>query len=152
MNADLTTLPALRARAEKLAREHYIAQGGLALDWDHWIDGDERTRREAAHLALLADLTRPASRDEVARLVGASLFSTLTLTSAVFYREHHRNGWEWVIEVRTATGYHRCMFGETDAGWDPDLAETYLRIIPGISAITDPAQALRLIAGAVLHG
>ena len=70
----LRDLPPVRALAEERAREHYTMRMTIAgpayggIPWEQ-VSDYQRGLSEAAHLALLCDLTRPDSRDAVARLV-----------------------------------------------------------------------------------
>ena len=67
----LMALPALRKRAEEEARERVVTFARLE-GADCAPDGDVATVA-AVELALLSDLTRPASRWELAVLIGARL-------------------------------------------------------------------------------
>jgi hypothetical protein len=69
----LASLSIAREIASKTARDYYVAEGGLPVDWDAWIDGKGRKWREEAHLSLLCDLSRPASRDAWVRALIAYL-------------------------------------------------------------------------------
>ena len=64
------TWPPLRAEAERLAREvfhsMYVDDDESEYEdmtWDEWLSDKGRERRIRCHARLLADLTRPESRD-----------------------------------------------------------------------------------------
>ena len=95
----LAALPAIRRLAEEQAREEYEAYGRAyharyrnetLRPWgNHHGDRDCEV---VAQLALLADLSRPASRDAVARLVAEAACENITsmhlyLSGAVDYPE-----------------------------------------------------------------
>jgi hypothetical protein len=67
----LAALPALRKRAEEEARDLFVARHtDAARGHRDWLEDDnERELSIRAHLSLLSDLTRPASRDAVARII-----------------------------------------------------------------------------------
>ena len=78
----LRDIPAIQAESERLAREFLGSADAAfrAAGWDtDTIHGGEDYTEDAlrlfaaAHLDLLTDLTRPASRDAVARLVAAKV-------------------------------------------------------------------------------
>ena len=78
MPADTTIhpFPELRQYAESEARAFAEAwESACEADWLAWdrLDQTTRERRIKAHLTLLCDLTRPASRDAVCRLVADKL-------------------------------------------------------------------------------
>lgn len=130
--SDLRDIPAIRAEAERVARDYYLAQGGHPLDWDSWIDGVERQQRTKAHLDLLADLTRPASMDAVARLVCAGTgFSVGMLLTDLEPQDYS-------------------CYGQPHDGIER-LSRSFGVTFPASSApFTDTIEALRLIAIHVL--
>ena len=66
----LLALPALRRLAESHAREIYEATATRELEpVVHWEDSSFTEIQIDVHLRLLADLSRPESRDALARLV-----------------------------------------------------------------------------------
>ena len=84
-NPELAAVPAVRKLAEEQARDLYAAAGGLALDWDYYIDPQGRGEYTRATTALLSDLSRPASRDALARLVAEALGMECNATAPSFY-------------------------------------------------------------------
>ena len=67
----LAALPALRELAEREAREAADVAASVVdplFSWS-WMSPDARERAITVRLALLSDLSRPASRDAVCRLV-----------------------------------------------------------------------------------
>ena len=100
-----------------------------------WVDVD-------AHLDLLTDLTRPDSRDAVARLVAAKVGIECWATAPAFRFNEAMRMW-FLKDAREHS---------LDVGFASTMEHTQRRDVrvPGISAITDPAEALRLIALAVL--
>lgn len=76
MNTTIHPFPELRAYAEEEARAFAAAwESACEADWLAWdrLDQMTRERRVKTHLTLLCDLTRPASRDAVYRLVAGTL-------------------------------------------------------------------------------
>lgn len=69
----LRDLPPVREEAEKRAREFLNALSGPAVTWEAMPDTPEsrriKERHVETHLRLLTDLSRPDSRDAIARLV-----------------------------------------------------------------------------------
>lgn len=115
--ADLRDLPAVRAEAERLANEFHARLFGRATD------GQRLDAWREAHLDLLCDLTRPASRDAVARLVAAKL------------------GWLF-----------GALVNDLESGRAATMAALFREVgVATTSTTTDPAEALRLIATHVLR-
>jgi hypothetical protein len=86
----LAALPALRKRAEEEARERVVTFAELE-GADCAPDGDVATVA-AVELALLADLTRSASRWELAALIGARLGrEPVDVLQAI-----QNGGWGWI--------------------------------------------------------
>ena len=115
---DLRDLPAIRAEAERVA--------SALLEAVHLHHGLMSDHTEGcvveAHLDLLCDLTRPASRDAVARLVAK------------------RSGWD----IGT-------LITDLESGQPSTLARLCQKAkIPNPGLILGPAKALRLIAIATL--
>lgn len=164
----LLALPALRRLAEAAAREthdatvraikarHHGSYGQSLIDAlpPMWADVD-------AHLTLLCDLTRPASRDAVARLVAEAAGLECGATEPDLGRyvcgEHCCDGEigrmvpcaRPVWSMMGANETQMVLFADCPdpAEWDGDE-----RIhVPGISAITDPTEALTAIALHVLE-
>ena len=150
----LSALPALRKRAEEEARE---LQGGCrypfcvgdptAEEWDEYV---------SAHLTLLSDLTRPASRDAVARLVAEAVGLECGATAPdlilapSFCDGERTHSWLLVVPAGPA-GFGRRWWSFHSEGEDPDGAEGWT-LVPGVSAVTDPVEALAMIAVSVLGG
>ena len=165
----LANLPALLKLAEEEARAHHAAwedavrlAGGTRFLIEETIAtramlGDEE--ETAAHLALLADLTRPASRDAVARLVAAKWWPNAPppTTAPHLY---------WTSEAHDSTDYDGAPNGDGwPEGWWLDSGDGNLHffswedwcpdpdahtMIVGLKGVTDPAEALTLIALHVL--
>ena len=129
----LAALPALRKLAENEARTIQAQLVSLS-------EGSGQTAGEpvpslralyVAHLALLSDLSRPASRDALARLVAEAVGLECGATAPTFARRPgHRQ-----IEIRGGASSH--YFGEDLAAWprqhpmllsDADLANPLLAI------------------------
>ena len=162
--SDLRTLPAIRAEAERLACEVYEAQSktlyahgmGPSLLWE-LLPEQMRVAYVGAHLDLLCDLSRPASRDVVARLVAAKLGWPVGDTAPMLYwTPRHRGpcdhdgapegddwpeGW-WL----QGTDGHLHFF--TGADWCPD---DFTMIVDLPNGREHAAEALRLIALHVLR-
>lgn len=164
---NLTMLPMdwkpLREAAEASAREVYAIEdeewhrlrmeGGRTRDIRMAFDMLPRLEREsriAAHALLLADLTRPASRDFWARWLAERVGLPEGATAPRWYRDRMSIGWVWVLEYSAHLNTHRIVFGESADGWRADIAVQYLRVVPGISALTNPAAALRAALLAVV--
>jgi hypothetical protein len=146
-------LPALRKRAEEEARETRAVLVDLADRYDP-VPWEGTLAR--AHLSLLSDLTRPASRDAVVRLVAEALGMECGATAPElrllqFYSDGEPNhSWLLVVTARpTRPGYRWWSFHSE--GEDPDGADGWT-LVPGVSAVTDPTEALTLIAVSVLGG
>lgn len=139
---DLRILPAIRAEAERQSsalleavRRHH----GLMSDHTEGCVVE-------AHLDLLCDLTRPASRDVVARLVASA--AGMDPTSGTTFKRIEIGGaphptWH----LASATFAHVWVSAPAD-GW---YGGWWIHFISGISEVTDPAEALRLIATHVLR-
>lgn len=153
--------PAVRVEAEKLACARMETFHRLwpppnpGATPPAWADLSQFARDEhiAVEAALLADVSRPESRASLSLLAARSLAPNCAFVSACFYAEPYvsATGPQWAIEARTETGYHRFIFGESDAGWDPDIAAFHFRRVPGISTVTDPTEALTLAFLAVVR-
>jgi hypothetical protein len=159
----LRDLPALRKRAEELAREARDAH--VSAIWSALYDSYGQALVDAlppmwayeeAHLSLLSDLSRPASRDAVARLVAEALGMECGATAPEirllqFYSDGEPNhSWLLVVTAQPARSGYRWWSFHSE-GEDPDGAEGWT-LVPGISAVTDPTEAITLIALKVLGG
>ena len=128
-----TTIPAdfppLVQAAEEAAREQWdahvdVCSYGLA----RWAQADRTMRadRVAANMRLLADLSRPASRDYWARYLAQRVRLAVGATAPRWIR----GGTDW------------CLRADLDEHWFSSFAD--MHIVPGISEIPDPAAALKL--------
>ena len=130
----LAALPALVALAEALAREVWEANARQFVDagWEceESPDASHRARQGlalcvAAQVELLSDLSRPASRDAVARLVAEAVGLDTTGGVIVTPTAHRRAKIrDWIVE-----------------DWN---GATYAAL--RTSKVTDPTEALTLIA------
>ena len=145
--------PPLREAAEGMAMEHHCAwapafrdRGGQVADWlaqpkmtrDHW---------SAAHASLLTDLSRPASRDHWARWLAERVGLVCGATAPGWnrvqtYVDHESTNY-WALSVPGGRAYEMRIAFFHEPGDDDDGA-TVWRVAPGISALTNPAEALRL--------
>lgn len=162
MTQDIRQLPAIRALAEERARSYWSAVQGIvptAAPWEQTPDYGKEVQI-GAHLAIITDLSRPDSRDAIARLVAAKVGIECGATAPDFAR--------FVCGAHCCDGERGRMVPCSRPIWsmmgadetqmvtfadcpDPDeWGGDERRHVPGISAITDPAEALRLIALAVL--
>ena len=150
----LRDIPAIRKLAEEQAAEMISTAFRVAKRFE--IASADLV---AVHLDLLCDLTRPASRDAVARLVAERVDLTCGATAPDFGRyacgEHCCDGrtgrmvpCSWHVWSMMAEHDQMVLFADCPDPdeWDGDER----RHVPGISAITDPAEALTLIATTVL--
>ena len=128
----LMSMPALRRVAEEEARTRLETAFRVAKRFD--ISGQDAV---AVELALLSDLSRPASRDAVARVVAEAVGLECGATAPEF--AHYLWGWQLGSPSRSR-GF--CGLGPS--------ASSYYILIPGIHDVADPAEALALIALAVL--
>ena len=142
MTADLNTIPAVRKLAEKMAREHYAATlviGDLGMPGiSELAAADNAARLPAAliesqarvYVRLLCDPTRPASRDAIARLIAEAIGLPCGATAPHLYRA--ADGVWWLRSGPSAwhSGSAWCAYAPTK----------------------DPAEALAIIAAAVLGG
>ncbi len=150
----LMALPALRALAEREADAFHAA-----YDDPDWSDARTWRLTVDAHLTLLADLTRPASRDAVCRLVAAELWPSAEplATAPRLY---------WTPEAHDTTDYDGAPNGDGwPAGWWLDRGDGHMQFfsaddwspdpdghthIPGLPDGSDPTTALLTIALHVL--
>lgn len=153
---DLRNIPAIRAEAEHQAEERQdaLARRSYLCAWRD-MPRSSRDIRIAAHLDLLCDLTRPASRDAVARLVAAKLGIECGATAPILLRIKGVDpSTIWSLSVRSDIDMDRIpsvtvdQRGFVEPGAFPD--SPIATVVPGISVVTDPAEALRLIALHVL--
>ena len=153
---DLRDLPAIRAEAEHQAEERQdaLARRSYLCAWRD-MPRSSRDIRIAAHLDLLCDLTHPASRDAVARLVAARVGLVCGATAPTLLRiKGVGSGTIWSLSVRSDTDMSKSpsvtidqrVFVEPNVFPDSPLST----VVPRISVITDPTEALRLIALHVL--
>lgn len=153
MSRALRDIPAIRALAEREAGKLWSAfvaasARNEALFVEPWGKLNERyqSRWTEGMLDLLTDLRRPASRDAVARLVAGAVGLECGATAPML---HLRDSWRparWVV-----VGHHdeREFTHERPSGYiAPNPGSWFL--IPALAGITDPAEALAIIADAVL--
>ena len=138
----LMALPALRKRAEEQARETRAMLVDLAdrhdpVPWEGTL--------AQANLTLISDLSRPASRDAVARLVAEALGLRIYATAPTLRRHLYTRGARWEL----GDGDLRCMWHGVPT--DHPSASNYI-YAPDIAAAGDADEALTLIALAVLGG
>ena len=162
---DLRDIPAIRAEAERRAKSvwRHERENAGADKWlypDEWGDGPTHPARILGHLDLLCDLSDPGSRDAVARMVAERVGLVCGATAPDFARfvcgEHCCDGDRGLMVPCSRPIWSMMGADETQMvtfadcpdpdEWDGDER----RHIPGISAVTDPADALRLIALSVL--
>lgn len=168
MSRALRDIPAIRALAYEMLRDQWIANyARLSANPDYLaLPTHEEAPEEAvellieAQLDLLTDLTRPASRDAVARLVAEAVWLGCGATAPDFRRftcgEHCCDGKRGrmtpcdrkIWSMMGADETQMVIFADCP---DPDeWGGGERRHVPGISEVTDPAEALALIAAAVL--
>ena len=155
----LMALPALRKRAEEEAHQHFEAVRAalrannavapMGLEWGNTA-GFVRDAWTDAHLALLADISRPSSRDAVARLVGLAL-GMVNPPTAPSLRRYDAAG----SPMPAGDGGFWTLYGDGDheGQWHPFptwRARPGRFYAPEIAATTDPTEALTLIAIATL--
>ena len=139
-----TTLPPtfapLREAADAMAREHYAAI------WDEgdWplLSNSQRDRWLAGHAYLLADLTRPASRDAWARWLAERV--GLDASESVFWARANGTEWAIVSSKNAGRGTERRFVDGDPVASIPGA----WYCIPGF-ATADPAEALRAAVLAV---
>ena len=148
----LRDLPALRRRAEELAREAHGAH--VSAIWSALYDSYGQALVDAlppmwvyeeAHLALICDLSRPASRDAVARLVAEALGLRAYATAPTLRQHLYMRGARWEL----GDGDLRCVWHGVPT--DHSSHQNYI-YAPDIAATGDAAEALTLIAVSVLGG
>ena len=157
--SDLRTLPTIIAHAEAEAR---VRQDGLANRWPSIEDCPPPTWASMApaerqflidvELDLACDISRPASMDAVARLVAERIGFVCGTTAPEFKRTVGGDGWlfraGWgAPEVEFVEGVRKWTTFNPIRPTDFFLAAS----LDGIGTITDPAEALRLIALYVLR-
>lgn len=163
-------LPELRALAEAEARETWDAvarlwDGAMVPPMTRWayLDGQIREMHTAAHVALLLDVSRPASRDAVVRLVAEKVGLEPAAVAPGFWffidpeggqgwiletRPQHVNGWDWADTYKGErdTPRYGVFFGDDET---MDDAGESTPGVPNVSSTYDPAAALALICAAL---
>ena len=155
----LRNIPAIRKLAEEQAREQLAAERAFVAretSYAYVVSKEDEWVRVEARLDLLCDLTRPASRDAVARLVGNNLGWPVSVTAPSFYWTPAERGscdadgapigddWPAGWWLHDADGNIRFF---TDADWCPGD----FTMIAGIPHGSEhDAEALTLIATHVL--
>ena len=162
----MTPLPAARVEAERLARELYDAfpvgspQNAYRVDKSGWTGWDYtqatpweeqtpewRDRLIDAHLALLLDFDRPASRDWWARWLAAKVGIAVGATAPAWICDDDdgRRSPRWILDG--GGDWNDRIFFDPQAshntGGDRWLA------VSGISSAASPAASLRLAVEAV---
>lgn len=151
-------LPALREGAEEMARQ---LCGALADDeWERRTRNEPRPRPPSwqrdpdvpnvrAFARILSDLTRPASRDFWARWLARHHGLTVGATAPVWQRIKGMDpSTVWSLSVRSDIDMDASptvkvdQRGFVEPGAFPD--SPIANVVSGISALTDPAAALRL--------
>lgn len=132
---ELRDVAAVRRLAEERAQAFHRAvykrpTGGTRLD--EWVE---------AQLDLLCDLARPESRDAVARLVAEAVGLECGATAPAFERVDDP-AWMLVVWKDGSCPSHYFVDEVTLMG--------HYTNVPGIDDVTDPVEALRLIALHVL--
>lgn len=160
---DLRDIPAIiklaEERAERFAAAWAKVNGADYLGWAS-LNPETRQHRIDAELAILGDLTQGDSRDAVARLVARAVGLECGATAPSFTHVAASPGSYSFLGEPEEEGYpaHWFMFAVADGyafsepdeeGWSPDGDRW--RHVPGISTITDSAEALRLVALAVVR-
>jgi hypothetical protein len=161
----LAALPALRKRAEEEARERFEAVrasirannavAAMGLEWEN-AAGFVRDAWTEAHLSLLSDLTRPASRRELTAMVAEAMGLECGATApdlilAPSFCDGERTHSWLLVGPAGPAGFGRRWWSFHSEGEDPDGADGWT-LVPGVSAVTDPTEALTLIAVSVLGG
>ena len=140
----LRDLPPVNALAEVRITERYTLAHALTMMHGTIPGGYVRDRAidVAVELNLLCDLTRPDSRDAVARLVAAKVGIECGATAPAFRFNEAMRMW-FLKDAREHS---------LDVGFASTMEHTQPRDVrvPGISAITDPAEALARVAIVVL--
>lgn len=151
-------LPGLREESERLARETYTAlTAGDPTAFQSWDALASQTLWIKGHARLLRDLSRPASRDYWARWLAERVGLTVGAT-APRWRRLEVEVDDFTPNARTITLWElSCEAGEMSAsvcfGEEARSGEYHRTIaVPGISIVTDPAEALRLAVLAVAGG
>ena len=150
--ATLLPVALVRPEAERLAREFYAAlpvgspQNAYRKDYRDWPGRDYtratlwdeqtekwRARLVDAHVTLLRDMSRPASRDwaarELARLVGLEC----SATAPGWRVRDPRTLREWVL---SGSGCSRIFIAEGPT------EHSHEYVVPGLDALTYPAESL----------
>lgn len=162
--ADVTLPPAfppLRLLAEQAAREAWNAEraDSVMFSHDHWRwpedppdePRDETARdrllaairciRTRAHARLLADLTRPASRDAWARWLAERVGLRVGASAPEWFHVEGSSGRVW-WSLGCRARFHDCELGA-------DHSQLAVVHVPGVSDCRDPSAALALALLAV---
>lgn len=151
MTRALRDIPAVRALAEREARALYervkehmqlLAATLITPAWD--AAPGVRCLYTEAMLDLLCDLTRPASRDAVARLVAESVGLECGATAPAFWSDCAAQDHSCYWLDANSVGFNFCALPR-----DPHDLTRHVHI-PALAGVTNPAEALALIADAVL--
>ena len=150
---NLTTLPMDWKPLQDAARKDALELFNAA-PWGVW-GGPMKARRIEAHTAFLADLTRPASRDFWARWLAERVGLTVGATAPVWVPIKGMDpSTIWSLSVRSGIDMDASpsvkvdQRGFVERGAFPD--SPIATVAPGISALTNPAAALRVALLAVV--
>ena len=145
----LSVVPGVREAAEEMAREFfrvYVLATFGREDYE-WTDDDATVRRgfEDACLALLCDLTRPASMDWWARWLAGRVGLTVGATAPRW--RYTDSGWE--LSVGSGQAWECAYFATASRFHHIVLAYVTVIDVPGIEPVSsndptaNPAEALR---------
>ena len=151
MTQDIRQLPAIRALAEERARSYWSAVQGIvptAAPWEQTPDYGKEVQI-GAHLAIITDLSRPDSRDAIARLVAAKVGIECGATAPEFRQTTGSLG-GWVLNGGKGVRSVHEFVTRAPHPARGNLPTRGVTLVPALLGVNDPAEALRLIALAVL--
>lgn len=123
-----------------MAAEHYLAL--IAAGTLEESAALSVSTMQGAMAVLLLDLRRPASRDYWGHWLGKKSGLPEGAMAPHWYRDVDRFGPVWVLEFSAGLHTYRLIFGESAEGWNPSVAKSHFRSVPGISSLIDPAESL----------
>ena len=141
--------PELRALAEEEARDIWTRHVRLFRERlpDMEVVADPHDASDGfavtvdAQVERLCDLTRPASRDAVARLVAKRLGLNFGTTAPAFWIRDAEPPARWVLD---GAWDDREFTYERPRGYVPPEPGGWL-LVPSLAGVTDPAESLALI-------